>query len=143
MYTSLDDNDDGFYDNYISRVSLPPSIIPITTPTTATLPTSTLSNVTKTTTPSLRDTPSRSVSFDDDYPSDASFRHQQHADKQHETGWGRGHPPNFFSHPNGTVIRVLSPKNNQTILEPTTLIELSEEFTKDAQEQALLQGPKV
>ena len=88
MYTSLDDNDDGFYDNYISRVSLPPSIIPITTPTTATLPTSTLSNVTKTTTPSLRDTPSRSVSFDDDYPSSASFGHQQHADKQHETGWG-------------------------------------------------------
>ena len=41
------------------------------------------------------------------------------------------------------MIRVLSPKNNQTILEPTTLIEMSEEFTNDAHEQALLQGPKA
>ena len=52
---------------------------------------------------------------------------------RHATGWGKGSSPNFFSHPNGTVIRVLSRKNNQTILErPPTLIQLSERFTNDA-----------
>ena len=54
--------------------------------------------------------------------------------QQHETSWGRGCPPNFFSHPNGTMICILSHKNNRTILEPTTLIEMSEEFTINAQE---------
>ena len=34
MYTLSDNNDDGYYDNYISRVSLPLLIIPTTTPTT-------------------------------------------------------------------------------------------------------------
>ena len=62
---------------------------------------------------------------------------------QHATGWGRGSPPNFFSHPNGTVVCVLSCNNTQTILELSPLIELSKEFTNDAQEQALPEGPKV
>ena len=51
---------------------------------------------------------------------------------RHETGWGRGRPPKFISHPNGTVICVLSHKNNQTIMELCpTLLEMSEAFTND------------
>ena len=44
------------------------------------------------------------------------------------------------------MIRVLSHKNKQTKLDPgpsPTLIQLSEAFTNDTQEQALLHGPKA
>jgi len=105
MYTSSDDADDGYYDNFIDFID---EAVPEPT--------------------------ASSYDADDGYYG--------------ATGWGRGrwHPPKFFSHPNGTLFRVLSRKNYQTILEPSpdnTLIQLSEDFTKDIQEQALLQGPKA
>ena len=73
MYTSSDDNNDGYYDNFIDEAEPEPTAEP-------------------------------------------SYDHQ------HEIGWGRGRPPKFFSHPNGTAIHVLSRESNQTILEPSPIL---------------------
>lgn len=83
----------------------------------------------------------------------------KHADHQHATRSPR-RPPSFISCPNGTLFCVHSCNKSQKILDASCmdlenilllqgqfcsrqLLQMSEVFTINAQEQALLQGPKT